>query len=240
MVSQPIGAQSDKSPTPKVHFKEVIVKDDVEDVIVVPDVLNLIYDKTYDVGDIIYIEVASDTYKNFTWKVVGPVTEKYTFKTVDSGKGIVIRSAEGQYHVFCAGSKSNGEITSEAIDFTVGTPKPPKPPTPIVVPEGFLGFTKVTYTSWPDGHKALATKLAQSYRLAVTKIKATDTPDEINNLLKAENRAITTELERSVLTQYNKAVSSWMVEQAKANKLVTPAQHVEVYKAIADGLDYIK
>ncbi len=209
-----------------------------EDVIVVPDTLDLLYDKSYEPGDIIIVEVGNKTYVNFTWQVIGPATEtKQMFKIIDGGRSTIIRSTEGTYNIFCAGSKADGAIYSELVTFAVG--KAPMP-VPIVVPEGFLGFTKVAHTNWPNGNKALATKLAASYRLICSKIKSNDTPEAIAELLKTDNRAITTEADRVTLVSWNKAVSSLMVTKAKDGLLVSPESHVEAFKAIAVGLESVQ
>lgn len=233
-VAQPIGAQNEVK-TIKQGSATVFKQEDVVP-IVVPETLDLVYSKTYEPGEIIIIEVGNTNFKNFTWQVVGPPGDN-TFRVINNGSAVVVRSTEGEYNVFCAGSKEDGKITSEVANFLVGKKKPP---TPIVVPDGFQGLTKLAYTAAPPGSKAIATKLAASYRKVSGQIKKTDSAESIAILLRTENRVTIDAEEIAKFNDWGKAINDKMTKLAKDNLVVTPDQHIEAFKAIADGLEFVQ
>lgn len=194
-------------------------------------------------GDKIIVTAKSEEAATIDFTVIynGEHTES-VYEVIDCH--CVSQSKPGKYIFLVKAIKDNkvNSFTHNLIVTPRGTkPEPPKPDDdkPIVIPDGFAGLTKWSFD------KATELKVSKptlvSYLVSLNKITdlTFNDVDTLNAKIRELNQVLTAE-QKEKLRPLDNAIKDKLIELFKASTIDNVDSHKKAYKAIAEGLNYVK
>lgn len=157
----------------------------------------------------------------------------------------VTQSIAGKYVVVVSATSGKGLTTKRVCPMTISKRgiKPDDdivpPPKPIVIPEGYLGLTKWSY----DQAKKSKVTIADAGQVAKNLIDIQTVPftdvDKLVSELKFRNNQVIA-IKSNELLDFNKAFTEKLIELFKSKQIDTVSDHKAAFKAIGEGLNYVK
>ena len=234
-----IDKYSSRTPTQSVYQLASVVGD--EDEVAVVDQAKIILEvqDTADVGELVRFDVSKSQAESIKWLLIPDYCD---FQVYNNGRNAVFSARRpGEYmFIIAAANKGSADVIVHVLTVT-GEPLPPPKPIVPSVPrpsEGASVTQWIPYWCAQAGcKKSDSLRLSQSFQNVAATVAAgvnTDPTDIIKATQKANRKALGSSM--VLWVPVLKKLQADLAVRAASGQLITPEQHVNTWKEIAEGL----